>query len=314
MKVHHISLLTGDFERNYHMYVDVLGLRFIKNSINQGNIYMRHVYYGDFMGTPGSVVTFFPDKRFDRERRDGKNYLSGIRFKIPKGSLDYWQQRLTDFDFELSISADRIEFRDWDAIPITLQETDEILEDWRINILSDVPADKQLTGLLGTQIATPNLSASTEFFNDMADGLNGVELIETSADSLTSVWGRGSVDHIAFVVNGKKDLDAIWEKALQLGYMRESYVDRGYFSSVYLIDPAGNRIEFATLTPGFTLDESLQNLGTTFALPPRYEERRAELQHYFEKEGVRFDKVKPVKFDEDVTVIEGEVHRDRLHL
>lgn len=60
MELHHISLLTADFEQNFDFYVNILGLRLVKNSINQGNIYMRHVYYGDFMGTPGTVVTIFP--------------------------------------------------------------------------------------------------------------------------------------------------------------------------------------------------------------------------------------------------------------
>ncbi|GAB1375662.1 MULTISPECIES: VOC family protein [Lactococcus] len=60
MELHHISLLTADFEQNFDFYVNILGLRLVKNSINQGNIYMRHVYYGDFMGTPGTVVTICP--------------------------------------------------------------------------------------------------------------------------------------------------------------------------------------------------------------------------------------------------------------
>jgi hypothetical protein len=158
------------------------------------------------------------------------------------------------------------------------------------------------------------LSASRKFFEEMAGTLNGVDLVETSADAESSVWGRGSVDHLAFAVEARQDLDGIWQKALDLGYRRESYVDRGYFSSVYLIDPAGNRIEFATLTPGFTLDESLQDLGTTFALPPRYEEKREELKTYFARQGLSFDKVKSVQFDTDSPIIEGEVHRDRLHL
>ncbi|UYY89366.1 VOC family protein [Weissella confusa] len=60
MKTHHISLLTGDAKLNADYYVGVLGMRFIKNSVNQANPKNRHVYYGDFMGTPGTVITFFP--------------------------------------------------------------------------------------------------------------------------------------------------------------------------------------------------------------------------------------------------------------
>ena len=87
MKTHHVSLLTGNFKQNAHFYVDILGLRFIKNSINQANPHMRHVYYGDFFGTPGTVVTFFPDAKLDRPRVDGKMFFNGIHFGVPAGAL-----------------------------------------------------------------------------------------------------------------------------------------------------------------------------------------------------------------------------------
>ena len=77
MKTHHISLLTGDTKLNADYYVGVLGMRFIKNSVNQANPKNRHVYYGDFMGTPGTVITFFPIDDL-RDRTDGKMFFSGI--------------------------------------------------------------------------------------------------------------------------------------------------------------------------------------------------------------------------------------------
>ena len=59
------------------------------------------------------------------------------------------------------------------------------------------------------------------------------------------------------------------------------------------IEPGGNRVELATTNPGFTLDESLFDLGTTFALPPRFEASRQELLDHYAKKGVFFDEVKP---------------------
>lgn len=312
MKIHHISSLTGDFDQNFHFYVDILGLRMVKNSINQGNIYMRHVYYGDFLGSPGTVITFFPDARFNQERLEARNALSGIKLKIPKGSLDFWVNRLKSFGLFPTIIYGKIFVRDYDDLLLEMVEVPEQLTDWQVNALTDVPAEFQITGLLGTNIIVPDVEKSKQFFEDMVGDWSAVKLEESQSQE-DSRWGRGSVDHIAFAVQSKANLDDIWQKAKTLGYMRESYVDRGYFSSVYLIEPGGNRIEFATLTPGFTLDESVQDLGTTFALPPRYEERRAELTKYFEKEGVNFNQVVPAVFSGDVTVKEGEVQRDRLH-
>lgn len=55
---HHISLLTKDRSENVRFYTEVLGLRFVKNTVNQENHRMLHYYYGDYQGSPGSVVTF----------------------------------------------------------------------------------------------------------------------------------------------------------------------------------------------------------------------------------------------------------------
>lgn len=44
------------------------------------------------------------------------------------------------------------------------------------------------------------------------------------------------------------------------------------------VNQAGNRVEFATLTPGFTLDEPLEHLGETLALPPFLEPKRTAIE------------------------------------
>jgi hypothetical protein len=125
----------------------------------------------------------------------------------------------------------------------------------------------------------------------------GITLLPAKTSEDHRVWGRGSIDHIAFAVPNSKALDKIWERALSLGYERELYADRGYFRSVYLKEPGGVRIEFATPTPGFTLDESIQDLGSNLALPPQYEAKRQELLRYYQKQGVHFKKEKEEKHE-----------------
>ena len=297
MELHHISLLTADFEQNFHFYVDILGLRLVKNSINQGNIYMRHVYYGDFMGTPGTVVTFFPDQRFDVERQDGMGYLSGIQFKIPKKSTEYWAQRFKKFGLEYQHTDNTLQVLDFDNILLEFIEVEEQNEDVHINVLSDIPPAYQITGLWGSRLYSSNLEQSRLFFQEMTGSQEGIMLLPATSSKKKRVWGRGSIDHIAFAVSNSKVLDQIWEKALTLGYERELYADRGYFRSVYLKEPGGVRIEFVTLTPGFTLDESIQDLGSNLALPPRYEAKRRELLRYYQKQGVQFEKKKEVNHE-----------------
>lgn len=77
MQTHHISLLTRDAEQNVHFYTKVLGMRLVKNSVNQENIRIRHLFYGDYLGTPGTVVTFFVLPLLGR-RTDGKHFFNNI--------------------------------------------------------------------------------------------------------------------------------------------------------------------------------------------------------------------------------------------
>ncbi|EGF48834.1 glyoxalase family protein, partial [Lacticaseibacillus rhamnosus MTCC 5462] len=74
-------------------YTDVLGLRLVKNTVNQENIHVRHLFFGDYQGTPGSVVTFFAIDRLGH-RYDGPNQLGGIDLAIPTESLAFWHERL----------------------------------------------------------------------------------------------------------------------------------------------------------------------------------------------------------------------------
>lgn len=311
MQVHHISLLSKDFQQNYHFYVDILGLRLIKNSINQGNIYMRHVYYGDFLGTPGTVITFFPDTRFARKRVDGTSHLSGIKLQVPSQTLGYWQERLEQFGIATEWLDGHLMFEDFDHVSITLSEATDQLTDWRINKLTDIPAMMQITGIVGTDLLTDKPEVTLQFIQDMIGDINGLD-VKPSKRKAEQVWGGGAVDHVAFTVADSHALDLIWAKAEQLKYHREMYVDRGYFNSVYLLDPNGNRIEFATTGPGFMLDEAVKDLGTTLALPPRFEKKRAELLRYYQKKGVNFKDEPPYNYTDDIEFIEGDGSRDSL--
>ena len=51
-------------------------------------------------------------------------------------------------------------------------------------------------------------------------------------------------------------------------------IDRFYFRSIYFREPSGVLFEIATLGPGFTVDEPLEQLGEKLSLPPDYEHLR----------------------------------------
>ena len=71
----------------------------------------------------------------------------------------------------------------------------------------------------------------------------------------------------------------VWhERLVDLGYNVTPVIDRTYFHSIYFREPGGVLFEIATDPPGFTLDESLEELGNHLRLPPWLEPRRSQIE------------------------------------
>ena len=58
--LHHITAIASDPRQNLDFYTKVLGLRFVKKSVNQDDPGTYHLYYGDYAASPGTILTFFP--------------------------------------------------------------------------------------------------------------------------------------------------------------------------------------------------------------------------------------------------------------
>jgi catechol 2,3-dioxygenase-like lactoylglutathione lyase family enzyme len=303
---HHISLITQDADQNIAFYTKVLGLRLIKNSINQNNAHRRHIYYGDFVGSPGTVVTFFPVNFHGRERLDRGNFYEGIGFNVPKGSLVFWAERLTTLGIDFSEEVDHLVFADGDGIPLTLFESTLVrASEWTANIISEIPTEMQILGIRSTRMVVQEPAATAKFFADLFDLPTEnnrvlvnqdeyIDLVQADASEEKLQWGPGAIDHFALGVDSSAELNAVWQRGGEIGYEQEFRADRGYFRSIYFREPNDNRVEIATNGPGFTLDESIETLGSTFSLPPAFEARRDELTDYFSRHGVLFDDVAPI--------------------
>lgn len=284
---HHISLLTKDAQENLHFYTELLGLRFVKNTVNQENHRMLHYYYGDYQGAPGSVVTFFILPHLGH-RYDHENFIATIGLKIPKNSLLYWQQRLKDNQVEYETRGRTLFFKDQDQVAIRLTETDLPPLAPSHQVKNTIPGDKQILGLQSTQLHVAEPEKTSDFFEhflgwqtlDQHIWLNTTDFLEIlpTETSEASRMGRGSADHIAFAVADEEELDRLYQKAQSQGWHIEKMISRGYFKSLYIREPGGNRLEFATLTPGFTIDEPLETLGESFALPPFLADQRGEIE------------------------------------
>lgn len=57
--LHHIMLGCSNAQQTVDFYTGVLGLRFVKKTVNFDAPDTYHLYFGDATGSPGSAVTFF---------------------------------------------------------------------------------------------------------------------------------------------------------------------------------------------------------------------------------------------------------------
>lgn len=269
--LHHVSLLTGDAAATVGFYTQQLGLRLVKQTVNQENWRMPHLFFGDALGTPGSVVTFFVINHLG-PRYDGTSYMDTLSLAIPTGSAAFWQQRLGGLTVQ-----------DPNGVTVTLVETPALSQ---APVQNDIPAADQICGLAGSALRVPNPSATRQFFAQLLalpafDGdlwLSPATITITPSQARTKHrFGRGSIDHIALTVTDANQLTLLADRTDAAGGQIEKRADRGWFESLYVKEPGGNRIEFATTAPGFTLDEAAATLGTTLGLPPFLEPHRAEI-------------------------------------
>ena len=147
--LHHITIVCADAQRTVNFYTQVLGLRLIKKTVNFDDPGSYHLYFGNELGQPGSVITFFEWPHAAKGR-------PGI------GGTHHYAMQVGDYN-----------------------------------------------GLLK--------------------------------------WKRRLVDH---------------------GLAIDGPLDRHYFQSIYFNDPDGTIVEIATLSPGWTIDEAPDALGTAYREPP----------------------------------------------
>lgn len=208
--------------------------------------------------------------------------------KLPKNSLAFWQERLARYHVAYTVSDRQLRFVDADDVSIVLTQTDLPPLEVDHQVKNEVPVDKQILGLNSSQLHVREPKATSEFFEaflswqtfDQRIQLNDTDFLEilpTTTDE-ASRMGRGSVDHIAFAVDDEAALDELYRRAEKQGWQIEKMISRGYFKSLYIREPGGNRMEFATVSPGFTIDEPLETLGENFVLPPFLADQRAEIE------------------------------------
>ena len=298
--LHHVTAICGDPNENAQFYVGTLGLRLVKQTVNHDDPTTLHLYYGDAAGTPGTNITFFPWPTTRPPGRMGAGQTSHTAYLIPPESLDYWAQRLESkgVKFQRTQRFDNpvLQFEDPDGIGLELVG-DEAAEDadtvaWK---QGPVPQQHQLRGFRSVtlQLATPGPTAEIlqdvmgyqkvgedgEHLRFQATGSGPHSVIDiVKTDNARGRISIGSVHHVAFTVTDEDQQQRVRELLMGFGLTATESIDRIYFKSVYCREPGGVLFEFATPSPGFTRDESVEELGTNFVLPDWFEDQRDEIE------------------------------------
>src|SRR6056297_2572348 len=122
--IHHVTCIAGDPQRNIDFWVETLGLRLVKRSVNQDDPGTYHFFFADAEGTPGTSMTFFPWEDL-RQGKVGSGQVSRTAFRVPEGSLDYWTERFDEYGVDYDERVERfgetvLPFRDPDDLPVEL--------------------------------------------------------------------------------------------------------------------------------------------------------------------------------------------------
>lgn len=298
--IHHITAIAGDAKRNFDFYTKVLGLRFVKRTVNFDDPHSYHFYFGDEQGTPGTILTFFPWGSAVRQGRRGAGMATEIGYSVPEGSIDSWLKRFEEKNVIYNKPAEKfgekyLTFLDPDGLKLELVET-KAKDNRKPYETAEVKADIATRGFYNTTLSLndvkPTAAILTDVFGyrlvdkdvnryryatDSIDTANIIDLVELPNEQ-RGIGAGGTVHHIAFRVSNDEAQMAMREKILERGLNITPQIDRNYFHSLYFREPGGVLFEIATDNPGFTVDESLEELGTNLKLPAQYEPYRKEIE------------------------------------
>lgn len=303
--IHHVSAIASDPQRNLDFYSGLLGLRLVKRTVNFDDPQSYHLYYGDEVGTPGGIMTFFPWPGA-RRGRQGSGQVTSVSFSILPSAVGFWVERLlrhgvhydgpTRRPLSGSGSEQVIAFKDHDGLMLELVATEEaevrpawsgapgIARDHAIHGFHHVtlwvehgdPSERVLVDTLGFRAVREE--DGTRRYATGDGGPGALIDVRDVGGFPRGTGGAGTVHHVAWNVGDDASELEVRERIVAAGLRPTPVIDRMYFRSVYFREPGGVLYELATADPGFTIDEPVEHLGEHLMLPPQYESQRAEIE------------------------------------
>lgn len=293
--IHHITAIVGHPQENVDFYAGVLGLRLVKQTVNFDDPGTYHLYFGNEGGKPGTIITFFPWANA-RQGKIGDGQVGVTSYVVPKGAMDFWEQRLAKFGVPATkmerFGEQYLEFDDPHGLHLEIVEREEGENNtWQAG---EIKPDVAIKGFGGATL----LSVKPHETAQLLENVMGLQKVgqegdfirfQSSADignvidlKLTTIgrgqMGVGTVHHIAW--RAKDDEDQLeWQKYVaDSGYGVTAVRDRNYFNAIYFKEHGEILFEIATDPPGFAHDESLETMGEKLMLPEQYETHRDQIE------------------------------------
>ena len=314
--IHHVTAITSNPQKNIDFYTGDLGLRLVKLTVNQDDPTAYHLYFGDELGRPGTILTFFHWPNIPRGRR-GTSQVIATSFLIPENSISHWIDRFKSRQIEYNGPYKRfndeqvITFHDPDGLELELVAHTSA-EDRNVNVWKEgpIPIDDAIRGFYSVTLSEEGYERTASVLTDelgfiptLQDGSRFRYEISSTASSSTNldteqggvggakvvdvlclpyaqqaIIGIGSVHHVAFRTPTDEQQLVLRRNIVKARLNATPVIDRFYFHSVYFPEPGGVLFEIATNPPGFAVDEKLDALGTRLVLPPWLESMRSDLE------------------------------------
>ena len=297
--IHHVTAITADAQKNIDFYCGVLGLRLVKLTVNFDDPRSYHLYYGDALGRPGTIMTFFAWPGAYRGKA-GPPQVTSTAFAVPKGSLEFWAARLKAQGVATDAPAERLgerslRFADPDDMALEIVDVaDGDRQPWAADT---IPAEHAIRGFQGVTISEEGYESTARVLTEVmgfkaqdnernrfryralaGDGLASIVDLLCVPDARHGSLGAGIVHHVAFRTADDPQQDAWRKQIVNAGLNVSPVMDRTYFHSIYYREPGGVLFEIATDVPGFTVDEAAERLGSRLMLPAQYEPHRAAIE------------------------------------
>jgi glyoxalase family protein len=296
--IHHVTAIAGSAMRNLDFYTGTLGLRLVKKTVNFDDPGTYHLYYGDEVGYPGTILTFFPWPHA-MPGRVGIGETQETSFRVPEAAIGFWIHRFIERGIVHESTRKRfgetvLAFRDPDGMRLAFVAIPGLQGEGAWS--ESVPVEHAIRGFHGVSLLLAKADLTGAVLSDVlgfaeagregnvvryrsGTARGGVVDLQAAGDFLPGRLGAGSVHHVAFrAADDAMQAAMVAKLATDHGITTTEQKDRNYFRSVYFHEPGGVLFEIATDIPGFAVDEAPSDLGRALKLPPFLEARRDAIE------------------------------------